>query len=110
MNANTVILRTQARLFLREPANVFFALLFPALLLLAIGLAIPGMREPITEGALAGSGVRPVDLYMTAVLALAVAIETPEGKAEYVARQRGFAERAAPLRARLVEVCETLLA
>lgn len=73
MNANTVILRTQARLFLREPANVFFALLFPALLLLAIGLAIPGMRDPITEGALAGSGVRPVDLYMTAVLALAVA-------------------------------------
>ena len=39
-----------------------------------------------------------------------VAIETPEGKAEYVARQRGFAERGNVLRARLVEVCEALLA
>ncbi|MEW2474820.1 MULTISPECIES: 3-methyladenine DNA glycosylase [Micromonospora] len=39
----------------------------------------------------------------------AVAIETPEGKAEYVARQREFAERAGRLRARLIEVCATLL-
>ncbi|AGF72424.1 hypothetical protein [Corynebacterium halotolerans] len=31
-----------------------------------------------------------------------VAIETPEGKAEYVERQRGLAERARPLRDRLV--------
>lgn len=38
-----------------------------------------------------------------------VRIETPEGKAEYVAAQRGFAERAAPLRWRLVEVCDALL-
>jgi hypothetical protein len=35
----------------------------------------------------------------------AVAIETPEGKAEYVARQRGFAERATVLRGRLLTVC-----
>ncbi|MBO3084808.1 3-methyladenine DNA glycosylase [Cellulomonas fengjieae] len=39
-----------------------------------------------------------------------VAIETPEGKAQYVARQRTFAERGNVLRARLVEVCEALLA
>jgi hypothetical protein len=39
-----------------------------------------------------------------------VAIETPEGKAEYVAAQRGFAERGAVLRARLVDVCDRLLA
>ncbi|MET8907240.1 3-methyladenine DNA glycosylase [Micromonospora sp. NPDC004551] len=38
-----------------------------------------------------------------------VAIETPEGKAEYVARQREFAQRAGRLRARLIEVCATLL-
>ncbi|MPQ97815.1 3-methyladenine DNA glycosylase [Modestobacter sp. I12A-02628] len=38
-----------------------------------------------------------------------VAIETPEGKAEYAAAQRGFAERAAPLRARLLAVCDALL-
>jgi hypothetical protein len=38
-----------------------------------------------------------------------VAIETPEGKAEYVAAQRGFAERGAVLRQRLLDVCDQLL-
>ncbi len=38
-----------------------------------------------------------------------VAIETPEGKAEYVAAQRRFAERGAVLRARLIELCDFLL-
>ena len=38
-----------------------------------------------------------------------VAIETPAGKQEYVAAQRAFAERGAPLRARLVEECDRLL-
>ena len=38
-----------------------------------------------------------------------VRIETPEGKQEYVAAQRVFAERGAPLRQRLVEECERLL-
>jgi hypothetical protein len=37
-------------------------------------------------------------------------IETAEGKQEYAAAQRGFAERSAPLRTRLVEACATLLA
>ncbi|RHA42709.1 3-methyladenine DNA glycosylase [Cellulomonas rhizosphaerae] len=35
-----------------------------------------------------------------------VAIETPEGKAEYVARQRSYAERSNALRARLVAACD----
>ncbi|WP_317983530.1 3-methyladenine DNA glycosylase [Nocardioides pantholopis] len=38
-----------------------------------------------------------------------VRIETAAGKAEYAAAQRGFAERGAPLRARLVGECERLL-
>jgi hypothetical protein len=37
-------------------------------------------------------------------------IETIEGKQDYAAEQRGFAERGAPLRARIVEACATLLA
>jgi hypothetical protein len=40
----------------------------------------------------------------------AVAIETPVGKAEYVARQRAFAERTAVLRGRLIDVCDRLVA
>ena len=39
-----------------------------------------------------------------------VRVETPEGKQEYVAAQRAFAERGRPLRRRLIEECERLLA
>ena len=39
-----------------------------------------------------------------------VRVETPRGKQEYVAAQRRFAERARPLRRRLIEECELLLA
>ena len=39
-----------------------------------------------------------------------VAIETSDGRAQYVDRQRGFAERSAVLRGRLLEVCDALLA
>ena len=38
-----------------------------------------------------------------------VAIETPEGKAEYVARQRALAARAKPIRDRLVSITEQAL-
>jgi hypothetical protein len=38
-----------------------------------------------------------------------IRIETPEGKQAYAAHQRGFADRAAPLRTRLTEDCERLL-
>ncbi len=37
-----------------------------------------------------------------------VPVETPEGRARYATAQRGFAERAAPLRARLVEAVEAV--
>src|SRR5450830_175195 len=40
----------------------------------------------------------------------AVAIETREGKAEYVARQREFSGRAASLRTRLIQVSDNLIA
>ncbi len=39
-----------------------------------------------------------------------IRIETPDGKAAYVEAQRAFAERGAPLRARLIAECERLLA
>jgi len=39
-----------------------------------------------------------------------VRVETPEGKQEYVSAQQRFAARGAPLRRRLVEECERLLA
>jgi hypothetical protein len=39
-----------------------------------------------------------------------VRVETVEGKQAYVAAQRGFAERGAPLRQRLLDECDRLLA
>jgi hypothetical protein len=39
-----------------------------------------------------------------------VRIETAAGKQEYVASQRAFAERGAPLRRRLIEACDLLVA
>ncbi len=39
-----------------------------------------------------------------------IAIETPAGRAEYEAQQRAFAECSQPLRARLLALCERLLA
>jgi hypothetical protein len=38
-----------------------------------------------------------------------IAIETPEGRADYERAQRAFSARGEPLRARLIEVCEALL-
>jgi len=38
-----------------------------------------------------------------------IAVETPDGKAEYVRRQREFADRAEPLRARLLDAADGLL-
>jgi hypothetical protein len=38
-----------------------------------------------------------------------IRIETPEGKQEYVAHQRAFVERAAPIREALIDLCERLL-
>ncbi|GAA2574537.1 hypothetical protein GCM10010411_03090 [Actinomadura fulvescens] len=38
-----------------------------------------------------------------------IRIETPDGRAEYASEQRGFAERAQPLRQRLTDACQRLL-
>ncbi|MBI5424195.1 MAG: 3-methyladenine DNA glycosylase [Opitutae bacterium] len=58
--------------------------------------------------------IREVDMraspYDCRALGLApIAIETPEGRADYERLQRGFAERSQPLRARLIALCERLL-
>jgi hypothetical protein len=58
--------------------------------------------------------VREVDMraspYDLAYLGIQpIRIETAQGKREYAAAQRGFADRAAPLRHRLVEACDALL-
>jgi hypothetical protein len=77
-----------------------------------LGPAVPG--ELLLDCFALARDVRALDMqaspYDLAALGYPpVRIETPEGKAEYAAAQRAFADRAAPLRARLITLCEDLL-
>src|SRR5690606_37608191 len=67
------LLRTEARLFLRDGTAAFFALVFPTVLLVGVGLAIPGMREPITGAGAPWDGLTAIATYVPIVLAAAVA-------------------------------------
>ena len=46
MSALSALTKTQFKVFLREPAAAFFGLVFPAVLLVVIGLAYPGATDP----------------------------------------------------------------
>lgn len=59
----------ETRLLVREPVACFFAVFFPALLLVVLGSFMPGFTEPDPEYA----GARPVDVYAPVAIALAIA-------------------------------------
>ncbi|WP_265522941.1 ABC transporter permease [Oerskovia flava] len=67
------MLATEARLWLREPGTVFFALAFPTVLLLGVGFAIPGMRDPITGAEPPWEGLVAIAAFVPIVLAAAIA-------------------------------------
>ncbi|MDT6987030.1 ABC transporter permease [Streptomyces lusitanus] len=71
---NTAVLRTEFRLFRREPAGVFWITLFPTLLLAVLG-SIPSFRE--ADPAL--GGLRPVDAYVPVAVLLGVLIGGLQG-------------------------------
>lgn len=83
---------TESKLFMREPATVFFALVFPPLLLIILGL-VPAFREP--DDGLAG--LRVIDLYAPIVIAMAVTLlalsALPQMFASY--REKGILRRMA---------------
>ena len=71
--------------------------------------------ELIADGFELARDVREVDMraspYDLRALGFApIAIESAAGRAEYEAHQRSFAQRGEPLRARLIALCERLLA
>jgi ABC-2 type transport system permease protein len=72
MKALTALVATESKLFLREWLGAFFALLFPAVLVLALGSAIPGFKEPDPDL----GGARGIDIYLPITLALAIATVT----------------------------------
>ncbi|MEW2485407.1 ABC transporter permease [Streptomyces sp. NPDC048411] len=61
------VLRTETRLFLREPGSLFWILVFPTALLTILGL-IPSFRDP--DDALGGR--RVIDLYVPVAVLLAM--------------------------------------
>lgn len=80
----------EAKLFLREPIMVGFAVVFPTALLLALG-AIPALREPAPEF----GGLRFVDTFAPSALILGVGVlalqHVPGVVASY--RERGILRR-----------------
>lgn len=64
--------RSEGRLYLREPAAVFFGLFFPVVLLLGLGLLMPWADQPFGEGPVL-STVSGITGYTPIVLALAIA-------------------------------------
>jgi hypothetical protein len=77
-----------------------------------LGPAVPG--ELLLDSFALAREIRTLDMQaspydLSSLGERAVEIETAEGKAEYVRRQRAFAERASVLRARLLRVCDALV-
>ncbi|MCA5894368.1 ABC transporter permease [Isoptericola sp. NEAU-Y5] len=69
------LLRTETRVWLRDFAAPFFGIVFPTLILVGVGFAIPGMRDPMVEDVPPGSvwyGLTPIATYLPTVIAMAV--------------------------------------
>ncbi|GAA1412159.1 ABC transporter permease [Catellatospora coxensis] len=93
MSALTRLTGAEARLFLREPVSAFFALAFPAVLVIVLGNAIPAFSEPSPDF----GGQRPINLYLPIVLALAIGTVTMTSLLSVLAqyRERGVLKRLA---------------
>ncbi|MEV5879760.1 ABC transporter permease [Streptomyces sp. NPDC052101] len=94
---NTAVLRTEFRLFRREPAAVFWIFLFPTLLLVILG-SIPSFREADKSM----GGLRPIDAYVPVAVLIALLMSgvqsLPQALTGY--RERGILRRmsATPVR------------
>lgn len=84
----STLIATELRLFLRDPANLFFVVAFPTVLLLGMGYAIPGMREPITDLPEPWLGLRAVDLFTPLMLCVAAATAGLTTVSAYLASYR----------------------
>jgi ABC-2 type transport system permease protein len=87
---NTVVLRTEFRLFRREPGAVFWIFLFPTLLLAILG-SIPSFRE--ADKSL--GGLRPVDAYVPIAVLIALIMSGVQSLRQVLTghRERGILRR-----------------
>ncbi|MEU5631187.1 ABC transporter permease [Streptomyces rishiriensis] len=89
---STAVLRTELRLFRREPGALFWILLFPSLLLVILG-SVPSFRQP-SDGL---GGLRTVDVYVPVAVLLGMIVgglqSMPQTLTGY--RERGILRRMA---------------
>ncbi|KQV95222.1 ABC transporter permease [Streptomyces sp. Root369] len=87
---NTAVLRTEVRLFRREPGALFWILLFPTLLLVILG-SIPSFRNHETDL----GGLRTIDVYVPVAVLLGLIVgglqSMPQTLTGY--RERGILRR-----------------
>jgi len=94
---NTAVLRTELKLFRREPGALFWILLFPTLLLVILG-SIPGFRDHDADL----GGLRTIDVYVPVAVLLGMIVgalqSMPQNLTGY--RERGILRRmsATPVR------------
>ncbi|MFI2644858.1 ABC transporter permease [Streptomyces sp. NPDC018610] len=87
---DTAVLRTEIRLFRREPGAIFWILLFPTLLLVILG-SVPSFREP--DDAL--GGLRLIDTYVPVTVLLGLILGGLQGMPQVLTgyRERGILRR-----------------
>jgi ABC-2 type transport system permease protein len=83
----------ESKLFMRDATGIVMGVAFPALLLLVLGYALPGFRDPADDL----GGQRPIDIYVPITLAMAVATLAVSSLPTYLAtyRERGVLRRLA---------------
>ena len=67
------LLRSEVRLFLRDAPSATFTLLIPALILVGVGLAIPGMRGTVSAPGTDWDGLPMIQTFTPSVLTMALA-------------------------------------
>ena len=109
----STLVGTELRLFLRDFGNVFFVVAFPSVLLIGMGFAIPGMREPIPDLPAPWLGLRAIDLFAPLMLCVAAATAGLSTVPAYLAsyRETGVLRRMAttPMRPQGVLLAVTLV-
>lgn len=89
---STAVLKTEVRLFRREPGSVFWILLFPTVLLVILG-SIPSFRQPHDDL----GGLRTIDVYVPIAVLLGLIVGSlqsmPQALTGY--RERGILRRMA---------------
>lgn len=107
------LIASETRMFVRDTGNLFFVVLFPSVLFIGMGFAIPGMRDTITGAPEPFLGLRAVDIFTPVMLCVAVATAALTTVAAYLAsyREAGVLRRmrTTPLRPQGILVAQVVV-